>query len=395
MGAGEIVLTAYLGLCAAYWLFTSYGVVRTRRALAPLEKLSPGQPEHWPKLSVVVPACNEADKIEPAVRTLLAQDYPDLEIVLIDDRSTDVTGEIIDRVASEDPRVKAVHITELPEGWVGKVHALDRGYRESNGELVLFTDADVYFKRGVLRRAVAYFTREELDHLTIFPTLYAAGLVVDAMIAVFIRHFMLMTRAWGMRKGPVRSCVGIGAFNMVRRSAFERTEGFEWMRMETADDYTLGYMMKRSGATCDVVTAFGSVGLHWYRTIREVAVGAEKGYAGAFRCSLLTAVVASLLMLAVEWSPLVSLFVLVFGWPGLSTALAAANVLLFCFSTILLSRWAGVRVVPPLLGPFVTPILAALAMRAGIVGHRRGGVMWRGTLYRSDELRKGRRAPIP
>ena len=391
----EILLLAYLSLCLVYWLFTAYGVVMTRRRLPVLEALQLEARENWPKLSVVVPACNEADKMEPAVRTLLEQDYPELEIVLVDDRSTDGTAEIIDRVAMKDPRVKVIHITELPEHWVGKVHALHRGLAESTGELVLFTDADVHFARGTLRSAVAYFVQEGLDHLTLFPTLWPAGVVIDAMIAVFIRHFMLMSRVWGMRDGPLRSCVGIGAFNMVRRSAFEKTEGFEWMRMETADDYTLAYMMKRSGAKCDVVIAFRSLGLHWYRTVKEAAVGAEKGYSSAFRCSLSLAIVASLLLFAVELSPLVSVVVLALGELGLASGIAAANVLLFLFSTILLSRWARVRVVPPLLGPLAVPVLSALALRAGILGHRRGGVLWRGTLYPSEKLREGRRAPIP
>lgn len=391
----DVLLLAYLSACLLYWLFTAYGVVLARRRLSALERVRPGEPENQPKLSVVVPACNEADKLEDAVGTLLDEDYPDLEIILVDDRSTDATAGIIDRVAAEDPRVRVIHVTELPEGWLGKVNALNRGLAESTGELVLFTDADVHFKRGTLRKAVAYFIEERLDHLTAFPTLRPAGVVIDAMIAVFIRHFILMSRSWGMRRGPLRSCVGIGAFNMVRRSAFEKTEGFEWMRMETADDYTLAYMMKRSGAKCDVVIAFGSVGLHWYRTVREAAVGAEKAYSSAFRCSLLTAVVSSLLMLAVELSPVVSLLVPAFGNLGLTGGIAAANVLLFLFSTIVLSRWARVRVAPPLLAPLVAPILAALAIRVGILGHRRGGVLWRGTLYPSEKLREGRRAPIP
>ncbi|HUW58140.1 MAG TPA: glycosyltransferase [Planctomycetota bacterium] len=395
MTIGEILLIGYLGVCLVYWLYTTYGVVRTRRALRALEEPHGDDPAAWPKLSVVVAACNEADKIEPAARTLLDQDYPELEIILVDDRSTDGTSGIIDRLAREDGRVRPVHVTELPEGWIGKVHALECGYRESTGELVLFTDADVHFQPGTLRRAAAYLVREHLDHLTVFPRLWRTGVVVDAMIAVFLRHFILMTRLWGMRRGPLRCCVGVGAFNMVRRSAFEKTEGFAWMRMETADDYALAYMMKRSGAACDVVTGFESVGLYWYRSVREAATGAEKGYSSAFRCSLVIALLSSVLMLAVELSPVASLVVMVFGSLGAAWGVAAANVLLFVLSGILLSRWAGVSVRPLILAPLAAPVLAVLTVRVGVLGYRRGGVVWRGTLYASEELRKGRRIPIP
>ncbi|MCX5673257.1 MAG: glycosyltransferase, partial [Planctomycetota bacterium] len=139
-----VALAVYVLLGLAYWLAMAYGLVRTWRGVPRLEEVRPPEPAAWPKLSVIVPACNEADKIEPAMRTLLAEDYPDLEILAVDDRSTDATGDIIDRLAAEDPRVRAIHVKELPAGWLGKVHALDRGFQESRGRFVLFTDADVH-----------------------------------------------------------------------------------------------------------------------------------------------------------------------------------------------------------------------------------------------------------
>ena len=390
-----ILLLAYLLVSLLYWLYTAYAVVRMRTSVRALKGVQPVEPQTWPKLSVVVPACDEADKLEPAARTLLDEDYPNLELVFVDDRSTDGTGQIMDRLAAEDDRVKVIHVAELPEDWLGKVHALDRGVAASTGEFVLFTDADVHFQVGTFRKAVAWCLEKDLDFLTGLPSLWPTGLVLDAMISVFFRHLMLATRPWGMRHGPLRSCLGVGAFNLVRRSAFDKTEGFEWLRMETADDYALGYMMKRSGATCGVIAVFRSVGLHWYRTIREAAVGAEKGFSSALRCSLPLALTAPLAMLAVEMSPLVSLLVLVLGGFGAAWGIAAANVLLFFFATVPPARWARVRILPPLLSPLVAPILAVLTMRVGIVGRRRGGVMWRGTLYSSEKLRKGRRIPIP
>src|SRR6185369_5444580 len=102
-----------------------------------------------------VPACNEAGTIETALASLLAQDYPGLEIVLVDDRSSDGTGVIIDRLAASDPRISAIHVRDLPIGWLGKVHALQRGLERVRGALVLFTDADIYFAPGSLRRAVS------------------------------------------------------------------------------------------------------------------------------------------------------------------------------------------------------------------------------------------------
>ena len=107
------------------------------------------------------PACNEAAHLESAARTILDQDYPQLEIILVDDRSSDGTGALIDLLAREDARVKAIHIDKLPDGWLGKVHALQRGVERAEGEWLLFTDADVHFAPTMLRRAVAYVTHSK------------------------------------------------------------------------------------------------------------------------------------------------------------------------------------------------------------------------------------------
>jgi len=390
-----IVLAAYLGLSLLYWLWIAYSAVRLRGGVPILAKARPPEPQHWPKLSVIVPACNEADDLEQAARTLLEEDYPHLEIVLVDDRSTDATGAIIDRLAASDPRVRAIHVTELPDGWLGKVHALDRGFRESTGEFVLFTDADVHIKPGTLRSAVAYCLHHNLDHLAGLPQLWPTSFPLSSVIATFIREFLAMTRPWAVGDPKSRAFIGIGAFNLVRRTAFEATEGFAWLRMEVADDMGVGYMMKKSGARCGVVSAVGYVGLHWYRSMGQAVRGAEKGYSTAFRCSVIRAFVVAALMLALEMAPILCLLPLawaelrVFGYGGIAVFAA------FVFSTILLGRWGRGRVLPGLCTPFVAPILAAASIRCGLLGWRRGGVLWRNKLYPSALLKKGKRIPLP
>ncbi len=391
------LLTAYTLVALAYWLLMLYGVVRLRRGVRRLDRLDPPAPARWPRLSVIVPACNEADEIEPAARTLLNEDYPDLELIFVDDRSTDSTGEIIDRLAAEDPRIKVIHVTELPEGWLGKVNALDRGLAESTGEFVLLTDADVHYTRGALRKAVAHCEAERLDHLAALPTLWRTGVLVGSVLGSFLRQFLVATRPWAVRDARSRAYIGIGAFNLVRRSAFEATPGFEWLRLETADDVGVGLMMKRSGARCDVVAAFGLLGLHWYRTFRDAARGAEKGYASATGCSLVQVVIRALIGLALETAPILApaAAVLCGGW--VIGAGAAAIVAAFLASSILLARWAGARALPlpVLLGPLAAVVSAAAFLRCGWVGWRRGGVVWRGTLYPAQQLREGRRIRFP
>jgi len=239
-----VPLALYAAVALAYWLWNLYAAIRVRRDVPSLDGFAPPAGAPLPRLSVVVAACNEAGTIDAAARTLLAQDYPDLEIVLADDRSTDATGAIIDRLADEDDRVRAIHVTALPEGWLGKVHALDRGTAEATGAFLLFTDADVRFAPDALRRAVALCEQRGLDHLAGLPACWSAGLLVDMVVAAFLRPFVAMMRPWAVPRPDSRAFLGVGAFNLVRRSALARTPGFAWLRMEVADDAGLGLMMK-------------------------------------------------------------------------------------------------------------------------------------------------------
>ena len=382
----------YVVLSLLYWLRIAYGVVRVRRDVPVLGNLQPPEPEAWPKLSVVVPACDEADKIEPAIRSLQAQDYPDLEIVLVDDRSTDGTGAIMDRLASGDERVRIIHVAELPDGWLGKVNALHRGFSAAEGELVLFTDADVHFSPGVLRKAVAWFVDRKLDHLAALPDIWPAGLVVDSLIAAFLRQLLtLLTPPWRAVDPNSGGFLGVGAFNLVRRSAFEATEGFEWLRMEVADDMGLAMMMKRSGAKCGVVAAFGDVGLHWYRGVAEAFRGAEKGYATTAGCRAGPILASVPVLAALEMAPVLAPLPLLLGRADAVAWCGLAVFALFAFSCTGLSRWARAGILPGLLTPLTAPISSAAMIRTAWLGFRRGGVAWRGTVYPGRLLREGRR----
>ena len=319
------------------------GTLRIVCTVPVLRNVDPPEPESWPKLSVVIPACNEADKIEAAVRTVLRQDYPELEIVLIDDRSTDGTGDVVDRLAADDPRVLAVHVTELPDGWLGKVHALDVGVRRATGDWVLFTDADVHYSGDVLGRAVAYCEDRRLDHLAAAPEIWSNRFLSDVAVASFLRSFCVLARCWAIEDPNSGAFVGIGAFNLVRREAFDRTEGFEWLRLEVADDVGLGLMMKRSGARSCMVSAVGLLGLHWYRSIGEMARGVEKGFASVAQCSVVRLLTVCLLTMALELAPLAAFLPVGRVVPGDSSGLwwaGAGMIAAAVFSVVTLARWA-------------------------------------------------------
>src|SRR5438876_9454886 len=149
-------------------------LVRRRNAIPRLP--APARSVMLPRLSVVVPARDEASGIGRAVESLLAQDYPDLEIIVVDDRSSDATGAVLAKLAARDSRIRAIRVDQLPAGWLGKNHALWRGAESASGEWLLFTAADIVFAQGAVRRAVAYAVAEQLDHLTLAARLPAPGL---------------------------------------------------------------------------------------------------------------------------------------------------------------------------------------------------------------------------
>jgi len=411
----EIALVACVILGCLHWLWQAVCAFRMTRVVDVLERETPPQPRPWPKLSVIVPACNEADTIESAVESLLAQDYPDLQVLLVNDRSTDATGAAIDRLAARDPRVRAVHVTSLPDGWLGKVHAMHQALRRADGEYVLFTDADVHFMGDVLRRAMAYCVANDVDFLAGMPELWHRKLLVGSMISVSMRHLNAAMRFWAVHDARSSAYMGIGAFNLVRREAYDRTPGLEWLRMEVADDAGLGLMMKRSGARCRMVNLRGLLGLQWYNSVGGMFRGVEKAFASVARCSLLRCLVVCVVLLGLELAPYAALLPLGGGgrggwgsaglpgapWLGLPVPgggllvwAALATIAVSLVSSWWVTRWVRHPFWPSALAPVGIVLGAVGLIRSGVIGWRRGGIDWRGTFYPSAQLVEGQRVRV-
>lgn len=391
MNVIETIWTVFALIGCLYWSWLAIGAFLIRARVPRLDELNPPEPDEWPKLSVIVPACNEADTIESAAATLAKQDYPHLEILLVNDRSEDETGSIIDRVAAANPRVRAIHITDLPAGWLGKVHALDRGCAAADGRWLLFTDADVHFSPGTLRRAIAWSVHRQFDHVAAAPEIWPSGLLLDAAVFSFLRSFCVGMRIWAVENPRSDAYIGVGAFNLLRREAFQRTAGFEWLRLEVADDVGVGLLMKRSGARCGVLNAVGHVGLHWYPSLSKMLVGAEKGYGSVAGCTvwrMLVALTLGTLLDSAPWVILVAAIMLGSIWLNIAAGLM---ILGHVVSAVVLSRWASRRILTGILAPIVLPLGIVAWIRVTWLGWRRGGVVWRGTLYPSRALREGKR----
>lgn len=389
------LLAAYLWLSLLVWAAVARGAWRLH-SLPALTRCAGNKPARWPTLSVVVPACNEADTIEAALASLLAQDYPGLEIVLVEDRSGDGTGEIVDRMAAGDPRVLAIHLRELPAGWLGKVNALRRGLEASHGELVLFTDADVHFAAGALRSAVSFLESHHLDHLAAIPAFRPTGRLVDVIDADILRGLLtVVLPSWRVHDARSRQFFGVGAFNLLRQEALGRTAGLEWLRMETADDVGVGLLMRRSGGRCGVASAFDLVSLVWHHRLEDVMRGTEKVHATIGNCSLGRMVLMAAGAPLGGVSPLAGAGAAVWATSPGTRVVGGAVVAVFVLGTAVWAHFMRSHLLPGLLTPLLAPVPVAAILRAAWLGSRRGGITWRGTLYPCRELRARRRVRVP
>lgn len=393
MGLAGWAFSLYVLVGAFALVASCVATILVRRRTPALVERPHRELERWPELSVLVPACNEATTIEAALRSLIAEDYPALEVVVIDDRSTDETSAIIERLARESPRLVTTRITTLPEGWLGKVHALARGLERSRGKYVLFTDADVHFEPGALRRAVAYAEAEGLDHLALLPEMPFHGFWRGVTIAAAFRSISMMARLWQVNDPRSNRAMGVGAFNLVRREALDATPGLEWLRLEVADDVGLGILMKRHGQRSRLALGRGLVRVDWYPTLREAVRGLEKNsFAqaarfGALRGFGLAATAASLTL-----APFVGLMAI--ETPALPAISAFALLAHLAVSLSSARALAVPRVCIVCSVPLGELIMAFIIARGTWLGLKRGGVMWRGTLYPSRLLAEGRRVDM-
>jgi glycosyltransferase involved in cell wall biosynthesis len=360
--------------------------VGTMPLLEQMPETLTGEP---PLISVVIPVRNEAHTMEAAMKKRLGDSYPNLEFILIDDRSEDDTGQIIGRLAKNDPRIRPVVIEHLPEGWLGKVHALHQGVRHARGQWLLFTDADIQVEKGTLARVITYCREKGIEHLSVFPQFYSVGLSVDAAVTVFGKALLAFGRSWKIKDKTSGAFGGSGAFSMVKRESFEKTKGFEWLKMELVDDLSLGKMLKEAGARCEMVNGRGRVGVRWYNGFMEMVDGMGRAmYGGLGNYHFVRAAAVATLGYVLDIGPF--LLLVPMGNPYLP--IAGLGVVLMGIGTAYRSnRFIGLPVMSALLLPLGYTIVFFTAMRAAFMGLIKGGVSWRGTFYTNKELRKGRR----
>lgn len=377
--------TFLFGLVATFW--TAYGVkVALGAASLPwLSNSAPAADPDCPKISLIFAARDEQEKLAAALATLVAVDYPKLEIIAVNDRSTDATGKTLDEFAANHPQLKVVHLRELPKGWLGKPHALQRGYEVSSGELIVFTDADVKFKPDALRRVVTLFRERRLDHLTLFSDVERSGFWDTVLISFFGMGFQLAADPASVSNPNSRSYVGVGAFQMLRRAAYQGSGTHRRLAMEVVDDMKLGKIVKMAGYRSGVAVAQNYVSVAWHLGLANLVRGVEKNFFAGAQFRIPVAIGQILALLVMNVFPFAGLL-LGHGWIRAFAAIAVVVAVCFHLGVDIVMRVSPLYCLTLPLG---ASIFAYMVLRSTLVTLRQGGIIWRGTFYPLEELRRG------
>jgi len=357
------------------------------RSMESLRHAPESAPDAWPSLSVVIPARNEAGSLGRTLRMLLAQDLPRLEVVVVDDRSTDGTGAVAADAARSDRRVRVVTVEELPSGWLGKTHALQRGAEAATGRWLLFTDADVRFAPGALRRSLGYALDRRLDHLVVLPRLEARGVLLASFVAAFGLLFSVYTRPWRARDPRSRASIGIGAFALLRAGAYRQAGGHASIRLRPDDDLELGRLVKGAGLRQEAVFGAEDVTVEWYPDLGSALRGLNKNAFAGLGYSTVRLAFVVLALLVTNVLPFVALLLAGGAARGVYALVVATVAFVYAYDAPRLrhSPWLFV------LHPVGVALLAYAAVASAAKALHRGQIEWRGTRYPLDELRRGRR----
>jgi hypothetical protein len=343
----------------------------------------------WPRLSVVVPARDEEATVAEAAASLLAQDYPALEVVLVDDRSSDRTGELMARAAAAHPgRAVALRVEALPPGWLGKPHALWLGSQRATGEWLLFADADVVFAPGCLRRAVAYAEAAGLDHLTLWPRVTARGYWLRAFVAVFGYLLLVYGRAYLANDPRSPVGIGLGAFNLLRRRAYDAVGTHAALALRPDDDVRLGRRIKALGLRQRLLNGSDLLWLEWYPSLGAAVRGFDKNLFAGFDYRPAAALGGAAAVVTVLVWPFAAVWRAAGAARWLLGATVAADAAGFLAAGAYTEgrlTWRRVALVPAL--PAGALLFAYTILRSAALVLSRGGIRWRGTFYPLAELR--------
>jgi hypothetical protein len=375
----------FLGLVAFIWFIQSIDLAFGALSIPALKSVAPLKDANCPSVSILFAARDEAEKLPAALETFLALDYPKFDVIAVNDRSEDATENILQSAARKGPRLTVIEISSLPAGWLGKPHALQEAFEHSTGEWLIFTDADVHFEPDVLRLAIALAEQRHWDHMPLLCHTKMLSVGEKIAMTFFGMAFLLGVRPWRASNPKSSTYVGIGAFQLIRRSTYEKIGEHRRLAMEVVDDVKLGKLVKEAGCSSGIAKSGTLVSVYWHAGVRNIIRGTTKNFFATTGFSVPMVCVQILGLLSLSVMPWMTL-PFVHGWARVLAGIAVG--LAICAEGGVAIE-NGVSPLYALTHPIGALIFGWMLARSTIVTLWQGGITWRGTFYPLKELKRG------
>jgi chlorobactene glucosyltransferase len=345
-------------------------------------RLDPSRvPAQQPFVSIIVPARNEARSIERSVRAFLAQDYPNFELIVVNDRSSDATGEVLRAI--RDPRLIVIDGQESPPGWLGKPWALEQGRIRARGDILLIVDADLVYAPAALRSAVEYLERIDVGMIALLPH-FEMGTFAEQLAMPMLAVFVFTTAPLWLsnRSKAVRLALGGGAGNLIRRNVIESIGGFTPLREAVVDDVALAHLARSHGYTTRTVRADDLLTVRMYDGARAIVDGFTKN---AFAAVGRSYVAAALLLILIVILHLLPYGVALTGdWAAISIVIVIIAIRVMLFRSV---RYRLDNAI--FLHPLMVSFWAWIMLRSIWITGVRKQIRWRGRMYDAAQTRFG------
>ena len=384
-------MTLPLALAAftlAAWMALAVAAVCDRYKVARLEDVAAPSPDDapLPRLTIIVTARNEERFVEATLRSLLRLRYPDYEVIFVNDRSTDRTGEIAELLGADDERLRVVSVDELPPGWFGKPHAAQQGADAATGEILLFTDADVTFAPDAATLGVSHLVRERLDHLAATPRLTLTGTMLQSCATAFRLFVGARLRLWKVQDPRSSAFFGVGSFTVMRTDSYRALGGHRRVALRPDEDIRLGQAVKKSGLRSAFLRGEALMECRWYHSLGDFIRGLEKNFFAGLDYSVLTVTGATATLVWLAVAPLVLAPALVAAGHTLAGLLFAACPPLYWGAAATVARDDSYPRWSAIVFPLAMLVIAYTIWRSALLTIIRG-VVWGGPPVPLAQLR--------
>ncbi len=339
-----------------------------------------------PRVSVCVPARNEERDVGACLTSLLNQDYPDFEVIVVDDNSTDNTPDIIESLQARYPNLIAIRGAPLPPDWYGKPFALHQAIQKAQGELLLFADADPVFQPHTLTTAVHLIQKHQVDMVTLLPGAVFGSFwerVVQPVIFVFIGAIAKFAKVNDPKSD---AAMGVGHFILMRREVYDQVGGYESLKQAIVEDIEMARLLKRSGARILMAEGKKVYSIRMYHSLKEIWIGWRKNIFVAMKNSILKTLYYIFWILGFVITPwLVAGVHLWWGSDLWLQAMGLAGLFLVFVSKAVLCYELKLKMHTLFLFPLGALVMAAIMINSMIQVKFRGGSEWRGRIYSQPE----------